>query len=41
AEAGDAGVPIVAKNPGSKATQAFRELARGLIKQGLLERVAQ
>ena len=41
AEAGDAGVPIVAKNPDSKATQAFRELARGLIKQGLLERVAQ
>ena len=38
-EAGDAGIPIVAKNPDSEATKAFRELAKQLLKEGLLERV--
>lgn len=41
AEAGDAGIPIVAKNPDSKATEAFRQIAKRLIEEGLLERVAK
>jgi ATP-binding protein involved in chromosome partitioning len=41
AEAGDAGIPIAAKNPDSPAAKAFRKLARLLIEQGLLERIAQ
>ncbi len=41
AEAGDAGVPIVAKNPDSAAAKAFKEVARTLVKAGLLERVAR
>ena len=41
AEAGDAGVPIVAKNPESKATEAFRQIAQKLLDEGLLERVAK
>lgn len=41
AEAGDSGVPIVAKNPNSKATEAFRQIARRLLELGLLERVAK
>jgi ATP-binding protein involved in chromosome partitioning len=41
AEAGDAGVPIVAKNPASKATKAFRQIAQRLLDEGLLERVAK
>lgn len=40
-EAGDAGVPIAAKNPGSKATEAFRQIAQKLLDEGLLERVAK
>ncbi|RMF59521.1 MAG: ATP-binding protein [Calditrichaeota bacterium] len=40
AEGGDAGVPIVAKNPESAASVAFKEIARKLIAAGLLERVA-
>jgi len=40
AEAGDAGTPIVARNPESAATEAFRVIARKLLKEGLLERVA-
>lgn len=41
AEAGDAGTPIVARNPNSATTEAFRTVARKLLKEGLLERVAQ
>lgn len=41
AEGGDAGIPIVAKNPDSDATKAFREIARELLAQGLLERVGR
>jgi ATP-binding protein involved in chromosome partitioning len=40
-EAGDAGVPIAARNPGSKATEAFRQIAQKLLDEGLLERVAK
>jgi ATP-binding protein involved in chromosome partitioning len=41
AEAGDAGTPIVARNPESAATKAFKEVAKQLLAQGLLERVAR
>lgn len=41
AEAGDAGVPVVAKNPENAAAKAFKEVARTLIEAGLLERVAR
>lgn len=41
AEAGDAGTPIVAKNPQSAASVAFQSLAQRLLKEGLLERVGR
>ncbi len=41
AEAGDSGIPIVAKNPESAATRAFQEAAKRIIAEGLLERVAK
>lgn len=41
AEAGDTGTPIAAKNPDSAASKAFQNLAKLLIEQGLLERIAQ
>ncbi len=41
AEAGDAGTPLVARNADSETTKAFRDVARQLISEGLLERVAK
>lgn len=41
AEAGDAGIPIVARNPDSESTRAFRLVAQKLIQEGLLDRVAR